>query len=233
MFYCRFLFIQINIDEVLKIWYHCKISLRLIGEDITMGAIFALGVRAVCILITLTLHEFSRALTSTILGDKKPKKDGRLTLNPIKHFEPIGFILCFASGFGWGKPVETTALYYKNRKAGTLITALVPSLINLLVAFVCGRLSSTLNLKSELLIVFLYYMVHYNVFLAVYNLIPVSPMDGLKVLSVVLPANKYFEYLQHEKMVQMVFLIMLFMGYVGNFISPIAGGVMNIFFGIS
>ena len=69
------------------------------------------------ILVATTIHEFTRALLSTIFGDNYPKSQKRLTLNPIRHFEPIGFLMMFYSGgFGWGKPVETSALYYKNRK---------------------------------------------------------------------------------------------------------------------
>ena len=69
------------------------------------------------IIVATTVHEFTRALLSTIFGDNYPKSKGRVTLNPVKHFEPIGFLMMFYSGgFGWGKPVETSALYYKNRK---------------------------------------------------------------------------------------------------------------------
>ena len=98
--------------------------------------IFYLLLKAVAIIIATTVHEFTRALTSTLLGDKKPEKDKRLTINPIKHFEPIGFFVAFATGCGWGKPVDTSALYYKNRKAGILITAIVPSVINIVLAIV-------------------------------------------------------------------------------------------------
>ena len=88
----------------------------------------------IAIIIATTVHEFTRALTSTILGDTLPKQKGRLTLNPIKHFEPIGFILMLATGgFGWGKPVDTTSLYYKNRKRDTLLTAIMPDIANIIV----------------------------------------------------------------------------------------------------
>jgi len=191
-----------------------------------MGTIIALGIQTICILTAVTLHEFSRALVSTLLGDKKPKNDGRLTLNPINHFEPIGFILCLASGFGWGKPVETTALFYKNRKRDTLITAVIPSIVNLLMAFLCGICFSTIKINNDIFWLFIYLMININVSLAVYNLLPISPMDGLKVISAVLPANKYFQYLQYEKIVQMVFLLALFMGYADIIFLPIINTVM-------
>ena len=69
------------------------------------------------ILVATTVHEFVRALTSTVLGDTYPKSQGQVTLNPVKHFEPIGFLMMlYSGGFGWGKPVETSALYYKKQK---------------------------------------------------------------------------------------------------------------------
>lgn len=176
------------------------------------------------ILLATTIHEFTRALTSTLLGDNKPKDDGRLTLNPFKHFEPIGFILMFATGgFGWGKPVETRALYYKNRKRDTLITAIAPTVANFIFAVLFMFLFKHVGLRINNLWISLLLQscVTFNISLTVYNLIPISPMDGLKVLSCIMPANQYFKYLQYEKMVQMIFLLLLFMQYTDIIISPI------------
>ncbi len=185
-----------------------------------------LAIQALCVLVATTLHEFVRAVVSTLLGDKRPKDDGRLTINPAKHFEPIGFILAFLTGCGWGKPVETSALYYKNRKQGVLITAVMPTVANVVLAFVCGRL---LKLPmGDWGSIVLAYLVQVNVALAVYNLMPVTPMDCLKVLSAVLPANTYFSYLQYEKMVQMVFLLLLFFGYTRVVFQPIISVVTAI-----
>ena len=91
--------------------------------------VFLLGIPA--IMIATTIHEFTRAAVSSSLGDKLPREQGRLTINPLKHFEPIGMILMLACGFGWGLPVNTSALYYKDRKKGVLITAVAPTIANL------------------------------------------------------------------------------------------------------
>lgn len=96
--------------------------------------VFLLGIPA--IMIATTIHEFTRAAVSSSLGDKLPREQGRLTINPLKHFEPIGMILMLACGFGWGLPVNTSALYYKDRKKGVLITAVAPTIANLIFAFV-------------------------------------------------------------------------------------------------
>lgn len=193
-----------------------------------MNTILVLILHMPCILFATTLHEFVRAAVSTALGDKKPKNEGRLKINPINHFEPIGFILFLATGFGWGKPVQTNALFYKNRKRDTLITAISPSVANLLAAVVFAFLLRTGNIQSTVLEIILISLVQFNVSLAVYNILPITPMDGLKVLSTVMPANTYFSYIQYEKILQMVFLFLLFLGYADVVFSPIISVILGI-----
>lgn len=177
------------------------------------------------LIIAITVHEFTRALTSTALGDDLPKKQGRVTLNPVKHFEPIGFLLLFfTGGFGWGKPMDTSGLYYKNRKRDTLLVAILPSVVNLILGMIF--LSAT-RWSDGVITQILMYVCYYNVGIAVYNILPVSPMDCVKVLSVVLPANKYFTYLQYEKMIQMIFLFLLFLGFFGGVFNVIINGIIT------
>ncbi|WMI81667.1 site-2 protease family protein [Anaerotignum sp. MB30-C6] len=175
-------------------------------------------------IVATTIHEFTRAAVSSALGDNLPKSKGRLTLNPAKHFEPIGFLLLFYSGgFGWGKPVETSGLYYKNRKRDTLLVATLPSLVNLFLGMIFLSLYTHLPMGNIYTSVILNYLCYYNVGLAVYNILPVAPMDCVKVLSVTLPANRYFQYLQYEKIIQFLFLLLLFLGLLGG----IFGGITN------
>ena len=182
------------------------------------------------IIVATTIHEFTRAITSTLLGDTLPKQKGRVTLNPIKHFEPIGFILMLATGgFGWGKPVDTTSLYYKNRKRDTLITAIAPDIANVLVAYICFLIGNVFLKTGNIIIYSLFMRIGiYNISLAIYNIVPVSPMDGLKVLAHIIPSNKYFQYLQYEKVVQAVFMIFLFMGTTDFIFTPIINFVITI-----
>lgn len=184
-------------------------------------------------LIATTAHEFTRALVSTRLGDDLPANQGRLTLNPMKHLEPIGFmLLIFIGGFGWGKPVETSALYYKDRKKGILMTAILPSVVNLVLAALFMILYRTVGDANAYVAMLLMYCYYYNVALVVYNCVPVVPMDCVKVLSVVLPANQYYKFLQYEKTIQMVFLLLLFFGLNGIFstIIQIVIGFMGMIF---
>ncbi len=170
--------------------------------------IFLMGIPA--IMVATTIHEFTRAAVSTHFGDKLPKEQGRLTLNPLKHFEPIGLIIMLACGFGWGQPVNTSSMYYKDRRKGVLITAIAPTVANLIFAFVFMFLASIINIYY--LSVFFMKITYFCCCLVIYNLVPVAPMDCLKVLAVILPANTYFKFMQYEKTIQMVFLLLLFLG---------------------
>lgn len=184
------------------------------------------------ILVATTVHEFTRALLSTILGDNYPKSQKRLTLNPIRHFEPIGFLMMFYSGgFGWGKPVETSALYYKNRKRDTLLVAILPSVVNFILGIVFLVVYVMLNRSGGnfYLVSLMNYLAYYNMGLAVYNVLPVAPMDCVKVLAVLMPANQYFRYMQNEKLIQMIFLFLMFFGLVTGFMDTIIYGILNIF----
>lgn len=182
-------------------------------------------------LIATTIHEFTRAAVSTALGDSMPRDNRRLTLNPFNHFEPIGLILLVATGgFGWGKPVETSALYYKDRKRDTLITLVAPMAANIIGGFVCAVIARLFgSMLNDIPSTLFTYAMRYNVALAVYNLLPISPMDGLRLLSYIIPSNKYFKYLQYEKTVQMIFLFLLFMGLPGRFLSPVINLITGMF----
>ena len=93
------------------------------------------------IFVSITICEFTKAFVSTKLGDNIPRQEGRLTLNPFKHFEAIGFILFLLCGFGWGKPVRTSGVYYKNRKLGTVITYTAPILANIVFSLALALLN--------------------------------------------------------------------------------------------
>lgn len=193
-----------------------------------MNTILILLLQVPCVLFATTLHEFVRAVVSTLLGDKKPKNEGKLTINPIKHFEPIGFILALTTGFGWGQPVQTNALFYKNRKMDTLITAIAPSVANFVAAVLFSIVLRSTGRDSIILYIVLTNLIRFNVSLMIYNIIPITPMDGLKVLSAVMPSNSYFSYIQYEKIIQMLFLLLLFMGYTNVIFSPIIKIVMGL-----
>ena len=176
------------------------------------------------VLISLTFHEFSHAIVSYRLGDPTAKNQGRLTLNPFRHIDILGALMFLIARFGWAKPVPINPLYYKDRKKGTMLVSLAGPLSNLLLALVfalpmffleerygirSGSFFSSFNSISLLYnFSFLFYFI--NIGLAVFNILPVPPLDGSKILSGILPSRQYFKLLEYQNYFTVGFLIIVF-----------------------
>jgi Zn-dependent protease len=149
--------------------------------------VFAAWVLA--ILVALSVHEFSHALVSTTLGDPTAKRLGRLTLNPAAHVDLLGLLALVTVGFGWGKPVPYNAYNLRNQKWGPVLIALAGPAMNLVLALGLGLLVRVLLPMlgdSNLLIQFLYLSLMLNLSLMLFNLLPIPPLDGSKILLTVL-----------------------------------------------
>jgi len=181
---------------------------------------------AAVVLISLTIHEVSHAYVSYRLGDPTAKMMGRLTLNPLKHLDPLGTIMMaasayFGAGFGWAKPVPIDPSYYKNYKRGTMLVSVAGPLSNLALAFLASFPIVYLGLKYYnvglaetdyriMIFRFCYMMLYANINLAIFNLIPVPPLDGSKILAGILPARLYFYIMKYENYIGVIFIIILF-----------------------
>ncbi len=144
---------------------------------------------AVAFLIGLTIHEFSHALVAYKLGDPTAKYAGRITLNPLAHLDLFGTILLFVVGFGWGKPVPFNPHNLRDQKYGPLLIAIAGPLSNLVIAFVFGlalRFFVAYEMAFGLILLFSV-IVFLNIILAVFNLLPIPPLDGSKILFAILP----------------------------------------------
>ncbi len=157
------------------------------------------------ILIGLTFHEAAHGFASYLLGDPTPKLQGRLSLNPLRHIDPIGFLALFFAGFGWGKPVEINPMYYKNRRRDELIVSLAGVVTNFIIAVISFFLLKglLLNLYANpgalsgigyTLLTILSYMIQINIVLMVFNLIPVPPLDGFGVVTQIFNLKKHDWY---------------------------------------
>jgi Zn-dependent protease len=146
------------------------------------------------IVFALTVHEFSHALVAHTLGDPTADRAGRLSLNPLKHLDPTGFILLLLAGFGYAKPVPYNPAYLKDRRTGPVLIGLAGPLSNVVFATVSALLLKfflpTLG-ASNLLIQFLFLLALININLAVFNLIPVPPLDGSKLLHALLSGPQW------------------------------------------
>ena len=197
-------------------------------KDLSYYALSALAV-----LITLTVHEYAHAYAAYKMGDPTAKNLGRLTLNPLKHLDPFGALCMLFLRFGWAKPVPINARNFKNPRRGFAISALAGPLTNLIIAFfsapitlilyklltslvTSGNLNDfTFSLTYNTLLFFeFFYLI--NLGIAIFNLIPVPPLDGSRILGLLLPPKHYFTIMRHERT---IYYVLLGWMLVGDFIS--------------
>lgn len=148
------------------------------------------------IIYALTIHEFAHALASTYLGDSTAKYSGRLTLNPLSHMEIFGTMMLLFAGFGWGKPVPVNPYNLRWQRWGSAVVSLAGPLSNFIsvaVFIVITRFLTGFVALDSLLFTFLFYLIFINLILGIFNLIPIPPLDGSKILFAILPA-KYDDF---------------------------------------
>ncbi|MCX7785180.1 MAG: site-2 protease family protein [candidate division WOR-3 bacterium] len=169
-----------------------------------MSNLTSIILSAPAILFGLTIHEYAHALIALKLGDPTAKFMGRLTLNPLKHLDPIGTISLFLFRLGWAKPVPINPNYFRNYKQGVLLTSLAGPGANFIVAVIFGLLLRIIYLipslsPSSFIIIILEMFVFFNLILAIFNLIPIPPLDGSKILYYLLPTTMAEEYAKLER----------------------------------
>ena len=176
---------------------------------------------AVVVLFALSIHEMAHGFAAYKLGDPTAKYDGRLSLNPLRHLDPIGALSMLLFGFGWAKPVMVNPNYFKNFKRDSAITALAGPLSNIIVAYI-GMLLWVHLLpvaNSTYLAIFLRIFITLNINLAVFNLIPIPPLDGSKIFLHLLPPRIYYEIMRYERFGFIILIIALGLGVLSPILS--------------
>lgn len=177
------------------------------------------------IIVASSIHEFSHAYTAYKLGDPTSKMMDRLTLNPLKHIDPVGAICMILFRFGWSKPVPINESYFKKPVLGTALTALAGPLSNFFVAGTCG-LINLISLPDSIQI-FIYIFAMTNLSLAIFNLLPIPPLDGHKVIRALLPGKLRYSWERLEKYSWILIILILFP--FSNFISSYILNMLSFF----
>ncbi|MDR1001240.1 MAG: site-2 protease family protein [Clostridiales bacterium] len=177
------------------------------------------------LLISFTVHEFFHGWTAYRLGDNTAKYDGRLSLNPLKHIDPVGALLLIVVGFGWAKPVMVDYRNLRNPKQDMAVIAFAGPLSNFLLAFVFTLLIIPcvfipVGPLSDIPYNFALQGIFTNVGLGIFNLLPLPPLDGSKVLGSLLPINMYYKYMSIERYGFIILILLSFTGVLGMILSP-------------
>lgn len=182
------------------------------------------------LVVAISVHEFSHAFAADNLGDPTPRAAGRLTLDPRAHLDPIGSLLLLIVGFGWGRPVPFDPFNLKDTRRDAAIISLAGPLSNLIMAIAASILIRIFLLipivfLSVLLVDVLSLFIYFNILLAIFNLIPIHPLDGFKVVGGILPKKYYYDWMELERY-GMIFLILLIFPFFG--VSPIVSFILPI-----
>ena len=197
--------------------------------------------RVLGVFLCLTIHETCHGLAAYVLGDPTAKSMHRLSLNPFRHIDWFGLAMMFMAGFGWAKPVPVNPRYFKKSKQGMAITALAGPVSNFILAILMIGISKLIYLYApytaiwDTLFAFCVYTVApLSIGLGLFNLLPIPPLDGSKVVAVLLPNRAYDKLMRYERYGMILLFLLSWFGLTGNFISDAIMGVygflLNLFY---
>ncbi len=182
----------------------------------------------VALVISITIHEFAHAFVADRLGDDTPRLMGRVNLNPMSHLDPLGFGLLLIAGFGWGRPVLFNPINLQNPKRDSALIALAGPASNFILASVLSLLFHSGVVALPGFSAFLQLTIFYNVMLGVFNLIPVAPLDGAKVVGGLLPPNLYMQWAQIQNYGPFFLIFLILTGSTGVLVTPVINVLLSL-----
>ena len=209
------------------------------------GMLISLLISAPAVLVAITFHEFAHAFVADRLGDDTARREGRLNLNPFSHLDPIGTLMLLVAGFGWGKPVHVDPRNYTRKmsmeKCEAIVSAAGP-IMNILLAFIfaliyCavykfGSMQFLTSTVGRVIMLILGAIVTTNIGLGVFNLIPLPPLDGSKIIMPFLPFNAKQWFISNGNIFYIIFVVIWITGIAGIIISPVISwiteGILNL-----
>ncbi len=202
-------------------------------QQIDLTNAVSIVLRVAAVFLCLTVHETSHGLAAYVLGDPTAKEEHRLSLNPLRHIDPVGLLMMFFVGFGWAKPVPVDMRYFKYPKSGMAVTALAGPVSNFVLAIllllICKFMAYHMAATALAVAVynFLFTTAYLSVGLGAFNLLPIPPLDGSKVLFSFLPDRVYLQLMYYERYGMLVLLALTFFGAGDGFLSALFSGVFR------
>ena len=197
----------------------------------------------VVIFFASPVHEFAHAWSANRLGDPTPRYQGRLTINPLAHIDYIGALLILLFGFGWAKPVPVNPRNFRDPKRGMALTAAAGPISNLCFAFVALLLGQVVNLllsflhPSYTVAIYVWYffqsLASINLSLCIFNLIPIPPLDGSRILGLFLPDRTYYRLMQYERQLYFLMIILLVTGIVSRPLGYAVNGIYTALYNLT
>ncbi len=187
------------------------------------------------ILMAISFHECAHAYVAHLMGDDTAKDAGRISINPVHHIDPFGFLMLLFFRFGWANPVPVIESNFRNRKLGSFLVSIAGVTMNVLLAMVLGLMFKVLSpvIQQESFDTIMTLAVYINIYFAAFNLIPIPPLDGYRILSLVLPYSVKYKLYEYERYSFIILIVLLYSRVIYIVLTPMVFVISKIVFSVT